>query len=60
MNLQDIYDKLSTDYAERWDDEDMMNPSAYDEYLEGMTDQELLDEYSNIFGVDLELGDLDG
>ena len=44
----EIIEALSIDYAERWEDEDQMHPSDYDEWLEQQDIEDLLEMYNQL------------
>ena len=55
----EIIEALSIDYAERWEDEDQMHPSDYDEWLEQQDIEDLLEMYNQLSDTEPTLEDID-
>jgi hypothetical protein len=57
--LQDLFEHLSTDYAECWDDDELIHPTAYDEQLEALSPEELLEVYNERFNTEITMDELE-
>jgi hypothetical protein len=49
LSIGDMFEELSVNYDEQYHDDDSYNPEGYMEYLDGLTDDELTELYTNTF-----------
>jgi hypothetical protein len=59
MKYCDIIEGLSRNYSETWEDEDQMDPSEYDAWLEEQPEEYVLELYNQLYDTEVTIDDLE-
>ena len=52
INLNDAYEELLHDYCEKYNEEEGFNEERYSDYLDNLSDEELIDLYKETFNIE--------
>ena len=52
INLNDAYEELLHDYCEKYNEEEDFNEKRYSDYLDSLSDEELINLYKETFNIE--------
>jgi type I restriction-modification system DNA methylase subunit len=55
LTFTDVFERLLEDYSENNNEDEDFNPEAFEEYLNGLPEEEIIEKYNDLTGEEVTL-----